>query len=172
MTPTERDDVDALALLQQAGDAIVAGVDGALPTYLEAGAGRVLDAWARLDPEARRAADAELHTAAGAASARVVDELRALFAADAAEQRATPLQVVRSAVREPTGVLAAHGIPPVVRDEFAERSWPDDVYGLAPHTLDDLGVDGLGPLHLAWGMAKARVLAARRTVTPEGSPER
>jgi hypothetical protein len=167
MTPTDHDDGDALALLQQAGDAIAAGVDAALPSYLEAGAGRVLDAWARLDSETRRAADAELHAAAGTAAARVVHELRALFAADAAEQRSTPLQIVRSAVREPTAVLAAHGIPPVMRDEFAERSWPHDVYGLAPNTLDDLGVDGLGPLHLAWGMAKARVLAARRTVAPE-----
>jgi hypothetical protein len=161
-TPADHDDIDALALLQQAADAIVAGVDDALPSYLEAGARRVLDAWDRLDPEDRHAADQELHTAADAASARVVGELRVLFAADAAEQRATPLQIVRTAVREPTDVLAAHGVPHVVRDEFAERSWPDDVYGLAPHTLDDLGVQDLGPLHLAWGMAKARVLQARR----------
>jgi hypothetical protein len=167
MTPGLDDDVDALARLRQAGDAIVAGVDGALPSFLEAGARRVLDAWDRLDPAARRAADAELHAAAVAATARVVAELRTLFAVDAAEQRSTPLQIVRSAVGEPTAVLAAHGVPQVVRDQFAERSWPDDVYGLAPHTLDDLGVEDLGPLHLAWGMAKARVLRARRDALPE-----
>ncbi len=170
MTPADHDhdhdDVDALALLAQAGDAIVAGVDGALAAYLEAGARRVLDAWDRLDPETRHAADEELHAAADAASERVVGELRGLFAADAAEQRSTPLQIVRTAVREPTAVLAAHGVPHVVRDQFAERSWPDDVYGLAPHTLDDLGVEDLGPLHLAWGMAKARVLQARRDARP------
>jgi hypothetical protein len=87
--------------------------------------------------------------------------LEALFALDPAEQRATPLEVVRSAYREPTAVLAAAGIPPVARDEFDERAWPDDHYGLVIHDLGDLGDSDLAPLHFAWGMAKARVLRAR-----------
>jgi hypothetical protein len=49
-----------------------------------------------------------------------------------------------------------------VRDEFAERAWPDDDYGLVPDTLADLGDDDLAPLHLAWGVAKATVVRARR----------
>jgi hypothetical protein len=185
MTPGEHDEAerretgeaaaDALRRLREAGDAIVAGVERALPDYLEERAQRVLTAWGRLDPSARQRAAADVVAAAGAACTRVVADLRLLFATDAAEQRATPLQIVRSAVREPTAVLAARGVPPVVRDEFAERSWPDDVYGLVPHTLADLddfgahdlgagdrAADDLGPLHLAWGMAKARVLRIRR----------
>jgi hypothetical protein len=59
-------------------------------------------------------------------------------------------------------VLQAAGVPPVVRDDFDERAWPDDVYGLVPRTLGDLGDADLAPLHLAWGMAKAAVLRARR----------
>ena len=72
------------------------------------------------------------------------------------------MQVVRTAHHEPTALLAALGVPHVVRDEFDERSFPDDVYGLVPHTLGDLGDPDLGPLHLAWGMAKTRVLQARQ----------
>ena len=68
---------------------------------------------------------------------------------------------MRSAYREPTAVLAAAGIPPVERDGFDERAWPDDRYGLVPHTLGDLGDPDLAPLMLAWGMAKAAVLRAR-----------
>ena len=58
-------------------------------------------------------------------------------------------------------MLAAAGVPPVVRDGFDERAWPDDHYDLVPHTLGDLGDPDLAPLLLAWGMAKAAVLRAR-----------
>ena len=68
---------------------------------------------------------------------------------------------MRSAYREPTAVLDAAGIPPVERDEFDERAWPDDRYGLVSHDLGDLGDADLAPLQLAWGMAKAKVLRAR-----------
>jgi hypothetical protein len=160
-------EADARRLLQEAGDAIVAGVERELPGYLEARIRRILDAWDGLDASSRRAADDEVAVAVTVACGRVVDELRTLFATDPAQQRSTPLQLVRSAVREPTELLAGLGVLPVQRDEFAERSWPDDNYGLVPHTLDDLGRSDpgsadLGPLHLAWGMAKARVLQARR----------
>jgi hypothetical protein len=91
----------------------------------------------------------------------VTDELRTLFALDAAAQSATPLEIVRGAMREPTDVLRAAGVPPVVRDAFAERAWPDDRYALVPTTLGDLGDPELGPLQLAWGLAKTKVLRAR-----------
>ena len=96
-----------------------------------------------------------------ASAARVTADLRALFAADARAQRATPLEIVRTAYREPTAVLEAAGIPPVERDSFDERAWPDDRYGLVPRTLGDLGDPDLAPLHLAWGLAKSAVLRAR-----------
>lgn len=165
------DEAAAQQLLQEASDLIVAGVDRELPGWVERSTARILDAWAeaggadgpgRLDAATRAQADRDAAVAGEAARARVVAELRALLAVDAAEQRATPLQIVRTAHREPTALLESLGVPHVVRDEFDERSFPDDVYGLAPHTLGDLGDPDLGPMHLAWGMAKTRLLKVRR----------
>jgi hypothetical protein len=76
---------------------------------------------------------------------------------------------VRGAVREPTAVLGAAGLPDVVRDQVDERLLPDDRYDLAPRTFADLGGEDLGPLHLAWGLAKAAAL--RAPAAPE-EPER
>ena len=81
-----------------------------------------------------------------------------MFALDPAAQTATPLEIVRSAYREPTAVLVSAGVPAVERDGFDQHAWPDDRYGLVPHTLGDLGDPDLAPLMLAWGMAKAAVL--------------
>jgi hypothetical protein len=112
----------------------------------------------------RARAERNAVVAARTATARVTEELRALFALDAEQQRSTPLEIVRHAYREPTAVLAAAGIPPVERDEFDERAWPDDTYGLVVHGLGELGDEDLAPLQLAWGMAKAKVVRARREI--------
>ena len=77
------------------------------------------------------------------------------------EQRTGPLAVIRTAVRYPTEVLAAAGVGPVQRDEFAERSFPDDVYDLAPASFADLD-PALHEPGLVWGAAKAHVVLARR----------
>lgn len=127
---------------------------------------RIVDAWGQLDADARAAALAAAEAAAGPATDRVVARLRELFARDAAEQRSTPLQIVRSLVSAPTAVLRGAGVPGVVRDAFEERAFPDDEYDLAPRTLGDLGDPDLGPLLLAWGLAKAKVLRSR-TSEPE-----
>ena len=155
------DERRAQALLHEASDAIVAGVERELPGWVERSVTRILDAWARAAPDVRAKAERDAVDAGTAAAARVGGELRVLFARNAEEQRATPLEVVRTAYREPTAVLAAAGIPPVERDEFAERAWPDDDYGLVVHDLGDLGDEDLGPLQLAWGLAKAKVMRAR-----------
>lgn len=152
----------ALVRLRQAGDAIVSGVGAQLPTWVSAQVGRILDAWGRADDATRARAEADAVEAGNATATRVTSELRELFARDPAEQRVTPLEIVRSAVREPTDILVAAGVPPIDRDPFAERSFPDDRYGLVPVTLADLGDEELGPLQLVWGMAKAAVLEARR----------
>jgi hypothetical protein len=143
-----------------AADAIVTGVARHLPGYLVSEAGRVLDAWGLAGP-GRTRADAAVAGAADAATTRVIGALRALFTLDPAEQRATPLEVVRTATREPTEVLREVGVPPVVRDEFDERHLPDDDYDLTPRAVGDLGDPDLGPELLAWGLAKTRVLRAR-----------
>ncbi|MFM8302714.1 MAG: hypothetical protein ACKOA9_00215 [Actinomycetota bacterium] len=152
------DDAAARARLAEASDAILAGVARALPGWVVARVALVADAWGRLDPPARAALDAQADAAAGLATARVTQALRDLFATDAAAQRTTPLEIVRTATREVTEVLATAGIPAVERDAFAERAFPDDRYGVTPSTLADLGDEDLGPLQLAWGLAKARVL--------------
>jgi hypothetical protein len=122
---------------------------------------RIVDAWGQLDVDQRAAAIAAATDASRPATERVVARLRELFARDPAEQRATPLQIVRTLVAAPTSVLRDAGVPGVVRDAFEERAFPEDEYDLAPRTLGDLGDPDLAPRLLAWGLAKAAVLRAR-----------
>jgi len=157
-------DTDASVRLEQTGAAIVAGVERYLPGWVERQVERILDAWDGLDRAARERAREDARAAGVAATARVGAALRALLSSPVAEQHATPLQVVRTAYREPTGVLTAAGVPPVVRDQFDERAWPDDRYGLVPRTLGDLGDEELSPLLLAWGLAKAATLRGEHPV--------
>jgi hypothetical protein len=146
--------------LDEASAALIEGVRATLPAWATRSADFLLSAWGGLDADRRR----EVVTAAGEAgeqaARRVAAELRDLLALDPAEQRATPLEIIRSAVAEPTAVLAAAGLPDVVRDPFEERAWPDDRFGLVPRTLRDLDPD-LAAIHFAWGIAKAAVLRAR-----------
>jgi hypothetical protein len=166
VTDAAPDDEDrALARLAETGAAIVVGVQEQMPAWVREQVDLLLEAWGRASADARARAEAESAPAGTAAADRIVAELRALFALDPEQQAATPLEIVRTAYREPTAVLTSAGVPPVVRDEFDERTWPDDVYGLVPRTLGDLGDPGLAPLHLAWGLAKAAVMRARRART-------
>jgi hypothetical protein len=87
--------------------------------------------------------------------------VRALLASDIDDQRTGPLAVVRGAVRFPTAVLEQAGVPPVERDPFAVRQFPEDLYDLAPATFGDLDPTLHEP-GLTWGAAKAHVHLARR----------
>ncbi|HWJ61425.1 MAG TPA: hypothetical protein VNS19_05610 [Acidimicrobiales bacterium] len=95
------------------------------------------------------------------AGAEVGPQVRALLALDVDAQPTGPLAVLRGAVRFPTGVLAEAGVPDVVRDEFAERAFPEDRYDLAPAAFADLD-PALHEPGLVWGAAKAHVVLARR----------
>lgn len=66
----------------------------------------------------------------------------------------TPLQVLRTAVRYPTAVLKAAGVPPVERDEFSRERFPDDVYDLTPMSFADVAPE-LAELGIVWGAARA-----------------
>jgi hypothetical protein len=158
---TSDEEQSGLRLLREASDAILVGVERDLPGWVTRSVTRILDAWGRASPDDRSRAERDAVDAGRAATSRVVGELRALFALDAAQQTHTPLEIVRSAYREPTAVLAAAGVAPIVRDEFDERTWPDDEYGLVIHGLGELGDDDLAPFQMAWGLAKAKVLRAR-----------
>jgi hypothetical protein len=150
--------VTAERRLREVSDEIALGVERELPGWVRAQVERIARAWGRLSDAEHARLSAVVDPVARVTTARVVGDLRELLAADAVSQRSTPLQVVRSAYREPTDLLRSFGIPPVTRDAFDERAWPDDDYGLVPHTLGDLGDPDLGPLLLAWGLAKTAVL--------------
>ena len=105
---------------------------------------------------------ADAAAAAGREAASAVGpDVRALLALDVDAQATGPLAVVRTAVRFPTQVLADAGVPHVVRDEFAERAFPADLYGLAPAAFSDLH-PSLHEPGLVWGAAKAHVVMRRR----------
>jgi hypothetical protein len=104
----------------------------------------------------------EARTAGERGAARVASELDALFALDVAQQRSTPLEIVRSLRVEATAVLHDAGVPASARDPFEVRAFPDDVYGIVPRDLGEFGDDELRIALLAWGMAKANILRARR----------
>ncbi len=87
--------------------------------------------------------------------------LRSLLAQDVDEQRTNPLGVIRTAVRYPTEVLQRAGVPPVVRDDFLESTFADDVYGLAPASWRDLG-DEVHEAGIVWGAWKASTVLGRR----------
>ena len=159
------DEATATRRLQEASAALIDGVGRALPDWAARTVDGLLAAWGRIDPAQRREVTAEARAAGQAAARRVAAELAELFTLDAAEQRATPLEIIRSAVAEPTAVLAEAGVPDVVRDRFDERSWPGDRFGLVPRTLRDLDPD-LAAVHFAWGIAKAGVLRARGGAGP------
>src|SRR5712692_2035683 len=151
----------ALRTLEHTGDAIASAVERCLPQWILRQVTPVLDAWGRLDQQARGHIERDIAAAADAAARRVGAALHTLARTGPDEQRVTPLQILRSATREATAVLAAAGVAPIVRDEFDRRSFPDDAYGLTPRTFADLGDDDLTTSHLAWGAAKAMVMRVR-----------
>jgi hypothetical protein len=154
--PDDPEDLDALE--RYAADLLTA-VEVALPAWVQRSIAERWDQWGggELSPELAEAA----RDAAGAAVDDVVAPLRALLAQDVGEQQGNPLAIVRRAVVHPTRVLAAAGVPPVLRDADAERLFPDDAYDLTPGSFGDLGEEVHDP-GLRWGAAKAHVLLRRR----------
>lgn len=151
---------DPEARLALIGAVLTARVAAALPAYLEAVALRIVDVWGRLDDAARADCRAQIRAATPDEVRSVTAALTALLAMPAIEQRETPLELVRRAVAMPTAVLESFGIPAIERDGFEETNAPDDIYGLAPHALSDLGDAALGPIQLAWGLAKHHAIRA------------
>jgi|GEM_PF-5887910 hypothetical protein len=154
---------EGLALLAEIGRAMVACIDALGPgwavTQYEQIAADQPDDWAYPalgDPRevaedaGRRAAD------------RVVESLRVLFAQDPEKHRATPQQIIRTLGRELTEMLVAAGAQGPRLDPFHRERFPDDPYGLAAADLAAFGDDTLPALSLAFGVAKTRVIKARR----------
>jgi len=100
-------------------------------------------------------------TAGRACASHIGARVRALLQLDVDAQPTGPLAILRDAVSYPTEVLGAAGVPGVVRDDFAERAFPGDVYDLAPASFADIDASLLDP-GLVWGAARAHVVLARR----------
>ena len=99
-----------LTMLAETGAAIVAGVAREAPAWVVGAVARLLDAWGRADDVC--AARWRPRAARRGAAQRVGERLAALLATDPADQRATPLEIVRTVYREPTEILVAAGVPP------------------------------------------------------------
>lgn len=131
--------------------ALADAIEGVLDKWVVRCVVDLVTAWrGSVDPEVREAAE----RAGERCRAEVGAEMRALLESDVDAQTATPLVILRRAVSYPTAVLADAGVPEVVRDGFAERMFPDDVYGLAPATLAEVD-PSLAEPGIAWGAAKA-----------------
>lgn len=132
-------------------EALADGVDATLPGWVERQVARLMTAWtATVPPEVSSAAAA----AGQQARADIMPRIRALLAADVDDQATTPLAILRTAVRYPSEVLAAWGVPPVERDAFSQRAFPDDIYDLSPASFGDVD-PALAEPGMAWGAAKA-----------------
>ena len=150
-------DEDPDAVLTAAGAALADALERAVPAWVERSVRDLLTAFAgQADPAALERA----REAGRRAAAEVGPDLRRLLAADVDRQWVNPLALVRQAVSYPAEVLAAAGVPPVVRDDYDEAHFPDDVYGLTPRTFTDLD-PSLRDVALVWGAAKARASMVR-----------
>jgi hypothetical protein len=149
--------------LEEFATALADAIENALPGWVVRGVEQRLRQWSgTADPvvidQARAAGER--------ARADVGPDVRRLLSLDVDEQRTNPLSIVRRAVHYPTEVLRSAGVPPVQRDEFAERTFPDDVYDLSPASFGDVD-PALHEPGLVWGAAKAHVHLSRRR-PPQG----
>jgi hypothetical protein len=145
-------------MMAEGAQRMLDGVERLAAGWVVAQVTTILDAYGGLGDAERMHVLEQAHDAGEHARDRVVAELRGLFSASPAEQRSTPLEIIRSLRREPTAVLADAGVPPVVRDQYDARAFPDDIYGIVPKAITELGDEALGGALLAWGIGKARAI--------------
>jgi hypothetical protein len=137
--------------MEDYASALADGIDAAVAGWVRRCVTRLVTAWAGpVPPEVAAAAVA----AGEQARQELMPRVRALLAADIDDQTTTPLALLRQAVRYPTEVLQAAGVPAVARDSWAERAFPADIYDLSPATLADID-PALADPGLMWGAAKA-----------------
>jgi len=144
--------------VDEPAELLASAVGGAIGPWVERSVARIMVAYAGAVPS--EVAAAARRSGAEAAEA-VGTELRRLLALDAERQPTNPLSILRAAVRYPTAVLQRAGVPPVVRDEYRERAFPDDVYDLAPATWRDID-ETLHEPGIIWGAWKAKTVLDRR----------
>jgi len=91
----------------------------------------------------------------------VVGEVRRILAADVDAGGGSPLAPLRAGVGPMTDCLQRWGAARPPRDEFHERRFPEDPYGLGPASFADIAPDLHQPA-LVWGAARAHVHLRRR----------
>lgn len=153
-TPSLSDDEATLA--SYAG-VLADAIAKAIPAWFDRCVGRHLP----LASWQQSIAGASYQGDAAQASAETVAAVRALLETDITNQAVGPLEILRRAVSFPTSVLRGAGVEPVRRDDFAQRSFPDDVYDLTPASFVDVDASLHEP-GLVWGAAKAHVHLRRR----------
>jgi len=154
----QADDPDDAAALDRYAAALADGIEAAIPGWIDRSVRRVLDDQG-IAVDGRLGRD--IAEAGVAAQAEGASRVRALLATDIDAQRGNPLSVLRGLVHHATAVLRQAGARPVPRDEFSERSFPDDVYDLTPASFADVD-PALHEPGLVWGAAKAHIHLARR----------
>ncbi len=158
-TDPETDETDPEEHLAQRARVLADGVRAALPGWVVRCVAERIEDWTGEPPSAEISEAAQV--AGEKARVEVGDAVAQALQIDIDQQRVPPLSLLRSAVRYPTKVLRAAGMPPVVRDEFDERNFPEDLYDLTPASFADLSPDLHEPA-LMWGAAKAHVHLWRR----------
>lgn len=155
MTPPDPD----AELLAACGESLLEAARAGVPDWVRRTLGAHLTE-AGIDPSSedwvRRVEDA-----AAATTDEVLTRLAELMGRDIDDQRSTPLQILRDATAHANRVLESAGVAPVVRDEWERRSFPEDIYRLAPAALSDVD-ESLHEPGLLWGAAKAHAVLARR----------
>lgn len=138
--------------MEEHATALADAIERAIPVWLA----RVVARHAVVDADSVAAVGSE----AASETARAV---RALLDRDIDDQHETPLTIVRRvAVPHATRLLRDEGAPPVRRDEFKARSFPDDDYDLTPAGWADIDESVQAP-GIAWGAWKAMTYKARHT---------
>ena len=145
-------------VLARFGDELVRAIESAVGPWVQTSVETVLREQGRsIDGETA----ALIEVARRDATLTIVQELRTVLVLDVDEQRQNPLSILRAAVHYPTQVLRAAGARPVARDEFDERSFPDDEFALTPVAFSDFG-SAVHDAGIMWGAAKAHVHLQRR----------
>lgn len=149
---------DADRVLFEIGERLADELQNTIPGWVEQSVERIYSAWHGSTPEAI----VEASRAAGRTAAEdLMPGLRALLSAEVDEQWTNPMRLIRAVVVHPNSVLVESGVPEIVRDDFDQRTAPDDIYGIAPVTFSDIDPE-LHDIGLAWGAAKAGAHLARR----------
>jgi len=142
-------------LAVELADAIVQ----AIPGWIErVGRERLVGAGIDPSPDATESLRSAGRSIASALDARI----REVLTADVDAGAGSPLAVLRAGTGPATDELRRLGVPPVDRDDFAVRNFPDDVYDLAPASFADVD-ESLHEPGLVWGAARAHVHLRRRS---------